>query len=53
MKVSLIQNRTKLPHSNNGIKNDKKIITTENLIDHVFNSVWQNYKKRKKDIRSN
>ena len=52
MKVSLIQNRTKLPHSNNGIKNDQKIISSENLIDHVFNSVWQNYKKRKKDIRS-
>ena len=52
MKVTLIQNRTKLPHSNNGIKNDQKIITGENLIDQVFNRVWQNYKKRKKDIRS-
>ena len=52
MKNTLVKNRIKLSHRDIGIKKDQNNITSEELIYHIFNSVWQNYKKRKKFVKS-
>ena len=52
MKYTLVKNRIKLSHRDIGIKKDQNNITSEELMYHIFNSVWQNYKKRKKFVKS-
>ena len=52
MKYTLVKNKTKLSHRDIGIKKDQNIITSEELMYDIFNSVWQNYKKRKKFVKS-
>ena len=52
MKNTLVKKRTNLSHRDIGIKDDQNNITSEELMYHIFNSVWQNYKKRKKDIKA-
>ena len=52
MKYTLVKNRIKLSHGDIGIKKDQNIITSEELMYDIFNTVWQNYKKRKKFVKS-
>ena len=52
MKNTLVKNRIKSSHRDIGIKKDQNNITSEELMYHIFNSVWQNYKKRKKFVKS-
>ena len=52
MKYTLVKNKTKLSHRDIGIKKDQNIITSEELMYDIFNNVWQNYKKRKKFVKS-
>ena len=52
MKNTLVKNKTKLSHRDIGIKKDQNIITSEELMYDIFNTVLQNYKKRKNFVKS-